>query len=752
MQAEVKAIVEQSLKKAREHDSRGNVGQAYAYFTAVVELSPQNRSTVEKEFTDVLCEWGMQLEQNNRIKDVIKCYEHSLEHYPKNSRMLNNFAAHLLRNEEPTEAIKYLKQALEADPNFLPAERNLQNAYSMAVDRWHFPMLNDKQRNHAFDKAIRKKVALDYDTVLDIGTGTGLLSLYARDAGAKKIYACENSSTMTEIAKNVLHENNATQVKLIPKMSTDLQIPEDIPERVKLIVTETFDAGLFGELVVPTLIDAHERLLSDGGIVIPSNATLFVAAIECEYIRFRSSVRFHNVNQHFGVLNFNKISLLPDESYYDTENLQNVKISHITEPRDILHVNFNDHEELSSFTVDGLKNFLHIECRYDGIIDGLVAWFKLHLDEEITIDSSQGKTCWQIAVFPSIPMNCVQGDKIFISAEMASNKLRCFYTRKNCSEEIDEEIIFHVSKEVIMFLNDRKYISSLINEALNESDEVETILDTCPFPIFGLTVMKNNSNCKILYYQSDDLMLCTFINKVFEDNHIKGEIRFINDFSKIHSKLDRIFIHSFDIKGEMKDWGQESYHDSFSCLLNPRGSLLPSKIFLMGQLVFSEDLPKMVRVKNSNLQRHGKSSEKISDDDNSCESNSTILDETNTNYKIAEFINEYKINEVFDLNSSLYQHEIMSEMKVLLEMDETEIRECVVNFGKFQATEKLPNALLIWYGIHLSENNVCETKRDDSFMNHMAVVLEDEIKNLVQCDNEVAIKILQMRDLIRINV
>lgn len=57
MQAEVKAIVEQSLKKAREHDSRGNVGQAYAYFTAVVELSPENRSKVEKEFTDVLCKW-----------------------------------------------------------------------------------------------------------------------------------------------------------------------------------------------------------------------------------------------------------------------------------------------------------------------------------------------------------------------------------------------------------------------------------------------------------------------------------------------------------------------------------------------------------------------------------------------------------------------------------------------------------------------------------------------------------------------
>lgn len=330
--------------------------------------------------------------------------------------------------------------------------------------------------------------------------------------------------------------------------------------RVKLIVTETFDAGLFGEHVVPTLIDAHERILSDSGVVIPSNATLYVAAIECEYIRFRSSVRIQN-SSHFGSLKFEKMSLLPDESYYDTEYLQNVKISHITEPRDILRVNFNDFQEMSNFCVDGLKNCIKVDCRYAGIIDGLVAWFKLHLDEEITIDSSQGKSCWQIAVFPSIPINCEQGDKIFISAEIASNKLRCFYNW-NKSADIEEEIVFHVSKEVIMFLNDKEYISSLIREASNENN-VESILDTCPFPIYGLTVMKNNSDCKILYYQSDDLMLCTFINKVFEDNEIKGEIRFINDFSEINSKLDRIFIHNFDIKGELKDWGQESYHDSF---------------------------------------------------------------------------------------------------------------------------------------------------------------------------------------------
>lgn len=92
-------------------------------------------------------------------------------------------------------------------------------------------MLNDKQRNNAFEQAIRKKVSQGYNTVLDVGTGTGLLSLYAKDAGATKIYTCECSEAMTLIAKEVFESNNATDIKLIPKLSFDLKVPADIPER-----------------------------------------------------------------------------------------------------------------------------------------------------------------------------------------------------------------------------------------------------------------------------------------------------------------------------------------------------------------------------------------------------------------------------------------------------------------------------------------------------------------------------------------
>ena len=94
----------------------------------------------------------------------------------------------------------------------------------------------------------------------------------------------------------------------------------------------------------------------------------------------------------------------------------------------------------------------------------------------------------------------------------------------------------------------------------------------------------------------------------------------------------------------------------------------------------------------------------------------------------------------------------MSEVNTLMEMDETQIKEHIISFGKFDMTKTLPNALIVWYRIHFSENNIYDTRRINSFMNHMAVVLEDEIKDLVQRDDEVKIKIFQMRDLINFGV
>lgn len=52
-------------------------------------------------------------------------------------------------------------------------------------------MLNDKVRMKAYEDAI--KTAVDGKTVIDVGAGTGALSIMAAKAGAVKVYAIEAS-------------------------------------------------------------------------------------------------------------------------------------------------------------------------------------------------------------------------------------------------------------------------------------------------------------------------------------------------------------------------------------------------------------------------------------------------------------------------------------------------------------------------------------------------------------------------------
>ncbi|KAK4291626.1 hypothetical protein Pmani_035554 [Petrolisthes manimaculis] len=146
------------------------------------------------------------------------------------------------------------------DPNTQDTWSRLTNAL---VDRWHLPMINDQARNSGFKRAIEKAVTEGHHTVLDIGSGTGLLSLYAKKAGATEVYACEVDKFMCEMGKDILKLNDGTSnISILNKHSNNINIPQDIPQRVSLVVSETVDAGLLGEHILTTLQQAwHHHLL-----------------------------------------------------------------------------------------------------------------------------------------------------------------------------------------------------------------------------------------------------------------------------------------------------------------------------------------------------------------------------------------------------------------------------------------------------------------------------------------------------------
>ena len=111
-------------------------------------------------------------------------------------------------------------------------------------------MLNDEIRNYAFYQWLKNSITKN-DFVLDIGTGSGILSLFATKFRPKRVIACEASKTLFGIAKKVIEKNNSCQViDLKHCLSTQLDLNE---QRADILVTETFDAGLLGKITIKNL-------------------------------------------------------------------------------------------------------------------------------------------------------------------------------------------------------------------------------------------------------------------------------------------------------------------------------------------------------------------------------------------------------------------------------------------------------------------------------------------------------------------
>ncbi|XP_063879584.1 protein arginine N-methyltransferase 9-like isoform X2 [Scylla paramamosain] len=240
----------------------GEIGLSFSHLSLALLLSPHLKQQYYSTYLEIFEKWSQKAEDSHGLSQVMTLYEVALNHYPESPDLHYLLAATLYRHGSVHEAWNHACLAEAKCPRD-PCAQDIQGRLANClVDRWHLPMLNDAGRNAAFRMAITEAVREGYNTVLDIGSGTGLLSIYALWAGAKEVYACEEDTFMSEICSSVLQMNrNATAIQILNKHSKDILIPSDIPQKVSLVVSETVDAGLFGEHILSTLQHAWQHLL-----------------------------------------------------------------------------------------------------------------------------------------------------------------------------------------------------------------------------------------------------------------------------------------------------------------------------------------------------------------------------------------------------------------------------------------------------------------------------------------------------------
>ncbi|CAE7360737.1 PRMT7 [Symbiodinium sp. CCMP2592] len=148
----------------------------------------------------------------------------------------------------------------------------------------HYVMLNDFGRNHFYREALEAFLAsCPGCAVLDLGAGSGLLAILAARAGSEQVWAIEANPHLAELATRTLERNRElypkTNMSVIAQLSA--QVDADVLGRkADLLVTETFGTMMLGEGVLTFVSDARDRLLKEGGQIIPAGGCQYVTLVQ----------------------------------------------------------------------------------------------------------------------------------------------------------------------------------------------------------------------------------------------------------------------------------------------------------------------------------------------------------------------------------------------------------------------------------------------------------------------------------------
>lgn len=139
-------------------------------------------------------------------------------------------------------------------------------------------MLKDEQRTKGYRNAIMNNPHLFRGKiVLDVGCGTGILSMFASKAGAKHVYGIECSSII-HTARQIISDNGFNEsITLIHGKVEDVELP--VP-KVDIIISEWMGYALLYESMLDTVLVARDKWLNPDGIIMPDKAIMYMCGIE----------------------------------------------------------------------------------------------------------------------------------------------------------------------------------------------------------------------------------------------------------------------------------------------------------------------------------------------------------------------------------------------------------------------------------------------------------------------------------------
>jgi len=250
---------------------------------------------------------------------------------------------------------------------------------------FHHHLLLDRVRTGSFIEAIVKTVKPG-DVVADLGTGTGILAMACRRAGARKVYAVERDPLVRHSYMAACDNGMKDEIVFIAKDSSKVELPE----QADVVVSECLGLMGLGGTMIPAVQAFAERWLKPGGRIIPASVGALLVPVE-------SPLHFDYAHcwiqeKHYGF----------DLSAFRVIAENNVYIAHfdpsgfLCAPRKVGTVSLAN------------KPFTRLDARLafaperTGLLHGFCGWFEADLGEGVALSASpcSPPTIWRQVYFP----------------------------------------------------------------------------------------------------------------------------------------------------------------------------------------------------------------------------------------------------------------------------------------------------------------------------------------------------------------